>query len=97
MVHLAEPALLSPFVGVLYPISTLPQWMQTVSHILPPSYVFEALRAIVAGKGVSVAVLTWSAVLACGYIILAYRVFVNVYKGTLRTGLIARYSAETLS
>ena len=91
------PALLSPFVGVLYPVSTLPQWMQIISRILPPSYVFEALRAIVAGKGVSLAALTWSAVLACGYIILAYRVFVNVYKGTLRTGLIARYSAETFS
>ncbi|MFA5143603.1 MAG: ABC transporter permease [Candidatus Omnitrophota bacterium] len=91
------PALLSPFVGVLYPISTLPQWMQAVSRILPPSYVFEALRAIVAGRGVSVAGLMWSAILACGYILLSYWIFVKVYKGTLRTGLIARYSAETLS
>ena len=91
------PAILSPFVGVLYPVSTLPQWMQVLSRILPPSYVFESLRAIVAGKQVSAAMLAWSAVLACGYILIAYRVFVNVYKGTLRTGLIARYSAETLS
>lgn len=91
------PAILSPFVGVLYPVSTLPQWMQAVSRMLPPSYVFEALRNIVAGKEASMAMLAWSAVLACGYIFLAYRVFVGVYKGTLRTGLIARYSAETLS
>ena len=91
------PAILSPFVGVLYPVLTLPQWMQIVSRILPPSYIFEALRAIVAGKGISIALLAWSAILACGYILLAYWVFVRVYKGTLRTGLIARYSAETLS
>ncbi len=91
------PALLSPFVGVLYPVSTLPQWMQAIAHILPPSYVFEALRAIIAGKEISIAMLAWSAILACGYILIAYRVFVRVYKGTLRTGLIARYSAETLS
>jgi ABC-2 type transport system permease protein len=91
------PALLSPFVGVLYPVSTLPQWMQALSRILPPSYVFEALRAIVAGRGISVVMLAWSALLACGYILLAYWAFVSVYKGTLRTGLIARYSAETLS
>lgn len=36
------PALLSPFAGVFYPLSTLPAWMQAVSHLLPPSYVFEA-------------------------------------------------------
>lgn len=91
------PALLSPFVGVLYPISTLPQWMQIVSRALPPSYIFEALRSIVEGRGASASLLTWSAILACGYIFIAYRVFAGVYKGTLHTGLIARYSAETLS
>ena len=38
------PALISPFAGVFYPLSTLPQWMQYLSHLLPPSYVFEAMR-----------------------------------------------------
>ena len=38
------PALLSPFAGVFYPLSTLPAWMQVVSHVLPPSYVFEGMR-----------------------------------------------------
>jgi len=35
------PALLSPFAGVFYPLSTLPKWMQLVSNLLPPAYVFE--------------------------------------------------------
>ena len=91
------PALLSPFAGVMYPVSVLPAWMQAVSRALPPSYVFEALRAIVAGKEASALALVWSAVLACVYIALAYLTFVNVYKKALRTGLIARYSAETVS
>ena len=30
------PALISPFVGVFYPLSTLPLWMQTISRVLPP-------------------------------------------------------------
>lgn len=91
------PALLSPFVGVLYPISTLPHWMQQVSRILPPSYVFEELRRLVSGGTVSVAPLIWSGILAVGYILLAYWFFVKVYRNALRTGLIARYSAESLS
>ncbi|MBU9889440.1 MAG: ABC transporter permease [Candidatus Omnitrophica bacterium] len=91
------PALLSPFAGVLYPVSTLPPWMQEVSRLLPPSYVFEGLRNIVAGAGVSGMTLAWSACLAAGYILLAYWYFVKVYRHALRTGLIARYSAENLS
>ena len=91
------PALVSPFVGVLYPVAILPQWMQYISLILPPSYVFEALRAILSGGAVSVALLFLSASLAAGYCVLAYGFFVIVYKRALRTGLIARYSAETIS
>ena len=91
------PALLWPFSGVLYPISPLPQWMQAVSRILPPSYVFEQLRAIISGGTISGLSLLWGASLAIGYIILAYWFFVKVYKHALRTGLIARYSAESLS
>lgn len=90
------PALISPFVGVLYPISTLPQWMQFISYILPPSYVFEGLRAIISGGKASGIMLLFSGSLAVGYILLAYWFFTKVYKNALRTGLIARYSAESL-
>lgn len=91
------PALISPFAGVFYPISTLPHWMQFISRLLPPSYVFEGLRAIVLGKEFSGFTLIWAASLAIGYIILAYLFFVKVYKNSLRTGLLARYSAESLN
>jgi len=91
------PALLSPFVGVLYPVSTLPQWMQWISCLLPPSYVFEGLRGIVSGGTASGLALTIGGFLAMGYIFLAYWVFTKVYKSALRTGLIARYSAENIS
>lgn len=91
------PALISPFVGVLYPVSILPQWMQFVSRGLPPSYVFESLRAIVSGKPFSGISLVWSALLSAVYIFLAYLFFTKVYRHCLRSGLIARYSAESLS
>ena len=91
------PALISPFVGVLYPISTLPKWMQSVSRVLPPSYVFEGLRAIISGGTVHCITLVLSVILALVYILLAYLFFTRVYRYALRTGLIARYSAESLS
>src|SRR5438552_1228745 len=51
------PVLVSPFVGVFYPISTLPAWMQQIARVLPPSYVFEGMRGIIAGGAVSVSAL----------------------------------------
>jgi len=44
------PALLSPFAAVFYPLSTLPHWMQGIAYALPPSYVFEGMRFLVAGR-----------------------------------------------
>lgn len=91
------PALISPFAGVLYPISTLPKWMQAVSVVLPPSYVFEGLRAIISGGAISGTVLIKGGFLAIVYVVLAYFFLGGVYRHALRTGLIARYSAETIS
>jgi len=91
------PALVSPFVGVFYPVSTLPRWMQDVSRVLPPSYVFEALRTIVAGGSASKLALLWGGCLAVTDVALACWFFTRVFRHAVRTGLIARYSAETVS
>ncbi|HEX8912635.1 MAG TPA: ABC transporter permease, partial [Humisphaera sp.] len=91
------PAVLSPFVGVFYPVATLPGWMQWASYALPPTYVFEGLRAIVAGQGVAAGALWKGAALAVASIGLAYWCFTRVYRHAVRTGLIARYSAESVS
>jgi len=91
------PAVLSPFAGVFYPVATLPPWMQCVSRLLPPSYVFESMRTILAGGPVWWPGLLWSITLAIVYILLAGWLFTRIYRHAVRTGLIARYSAETLS
>ena len=90
------PALISPFAGVFYPLSTLPWWMRPISRLLPPSYVFESLRAILAGHTVSLAVLLGSGALAVAHVLLAGWFFARIYSHAVGTGLIARYSAETL-
>ena len=91
------PAMISPFAGVFYPISTLPSWMQFLAYLLPPSYVFETLRAIVDGKAVKMADLAIGSILAVFYILAAGWYFRAVYRRAVRTGLIARYSAESVN
>ncbi len=91
------PALISPFAGVFYPIDTLPQWMQAIAALLPPSYVFEGLRAVVAGRPFSLDNLLWGGGLALGDLLLAAWFFTRTYRYAVRTGLLARYSAESVS
>lgn len=90
------PALIAPFAGVFYPLSTLPPWMQMIAHAVPPSYVFEAMRVMAAGGSVPLAPLCWSMTLAFFYLILTCKFFTATYRHAVRTGLIARYSAENL-
>jgi ABC-2 type transport system permease protein len=91
------PALLSPFAGVFYPLSTLPRWMQYIAHALPPSYVFEGMRAVVAGGAVQAGTLGLGIGLAAAYVLAACWFFTRIYRHAVRFGLITRFSAETLS
>ncbi len=91
------PAILSPLAAVFYPVSALPAWMQALSHLLPPSYVFEGVRAIVAGHAASGSGMAAGAGLAVVYVLLSAWFFTRVYRNAVRTGLIARYSAESVS
>jgi ABC-2 type transport system permease protein len=88
---------ISPFAGVFYPVSVLPGWMQLVSKALPPSYVFEGMRAVVAGKAAPWDSLALGGGLAALYVGLAGVFFTRVYDFAIREGLIARYSAETVT
>jgi ABC-2 type transport system permease protein len=91
------PTLVSPFAGVFYPVTVLPGWMQAVARVLPPSYVFEAMRAVVAGKPAAWDRLAIGGGLAIVDLVLACLFFASVYRYAIRTGLIARYSAETVA
>jgi ABC-2 type transport system permease protein len=55
------------------------------------------MRAIVSGGRASGTALLWGLGLAVLYVLLACRFFTRMYRHALRTGLIARYSAETVN
>ncbi len=91
------PAVLAPIAAVFYPVSVLPVWLQVLARMLPASYFFEALRTIIAGHPVPIGELWIGCVLAAVYVVLASWFFRAMYLHAVRTGLVARYSAETVS
>jgi ABC-2 type transport system permease protein len=91
------PAVISPFAGVFYPLSILPHWMQFIGHLLPVSYVFEGLRTIIAGGSVPATSLALGLGLAAVYVLLACWFFRRVFRYAVRTGILARYSAESVN
>jgi ABC-2 type transport system permease protein len=78
-------------------MATLPAWMQFAGKLLPLSYVFEGLRTIIAGGTVPGASLMWGLGLSVAYVLLACWFFTRVYRNAVRSGILARYSAESLS
>jgi ABC-2 type transport system permease protein len=90
------PAVLAPFAGVFYPISTLPEWMRYISYLMPASYVFEGMRSVLFNQPVAGTSILTGFALSVAYILLASWTFVRVYRHAVRSGLIARYSAESI-
>jgi ABC-2 type transport system permease protein len=91
------PFVIAPFAGVYYPLATLPASMRAVSRVLPPTYVFENVRAIAAGRPADLGSLAMAVFLAALYVLAACWIFTVVHRRAIRTGLIARYSAESVS
>ena len=91
------PALVSPFAAVFYPLGVLPHWMQAVARLLPPSYVFEGMRGLLAGRPFPGSLLLQGSSVAVVELLLAAYFYARVYRHAVRTGLLARYSAESVA
>jgi ABC-2 type transport system permease protein len=46
----AVPFLIQPVSAVFYPVSVLPDWLQPVAYMVPATYVFEGMRAVLSGN-----------------------------------------------
>lgn len=80
--------LVQPFSAVFYPVSVLPHSVQFLAYMIPSTYVFEGMRAVVAG-GHLPANLLWGAVITnIFYIVLNLWLFYHMFarvkeRGTL--------------
>ena len=81
---------IAPLSGIYYPVSTLPEWLQPVSWILPSSHVFEGMRQLMFGQVVR-SDLMWQAVgLNLVYLAAGTGFFLLAFHSARRKGLLLR-------
>lgn len=88
------PALIPPFSGVFYPVSTLPLWLQYVAFFLPSSHVFEGMRSVLLTGTVDPGNLFLAAVLSVIFSIGSVFLLYWAYRYVLRHGLLTRFQTE---
>jgi ABC-2 type transport system permease protein len=66
---------LLPLCCVYYPVTTLPEWLQPVALALPPTYVFEGLRAVVLNGTFDVQLMVKAFALNLSYFALGFAAF----------------------
>jgi ABC-2 type transport system permease protein len=81
--------IIAPFAAVFYPVSSLPSWAQMVTRFVPASYVFEAMRAGVAGHATPLINLLFPTLLCVGYFAIAVWLMYRSFAHILKRGLIS--------
>lgn len=78
--------LLLPLACVYYPVEVLPGWLQAVAWCLPPTYVFEGLRALITDGVFRADLMAWALGLNVIYLAIGAAVFLRLYDGARRAG-----------
>ena len=78
--------LLMPLTCVYYPASVLPDWLQWVAWLLPPTYVFEGMRALVMEQTFRADLMIEAFALNVVYFAIAVFVFLQLLKSARRIG-----------
>jgi ABC-2 type transport system permease protein len=78
--------ILMPLTCVYYPVSVLPEWLQYVAWALPPTYVFEGMRALVLEKTFRADLMLAAFALNLVYFAIAVAVFLALLRSARRIG-----------
>jgi ABC-2 type transport system permease protein len=77
---------LMPLTCVYYPVSVLPDWLQGLAWALPPTYVFEGMRALVMGQVFRADLMVESFALNAVYFAAAVLAFLQLLKSSRKIG-----------
>lgn len=88
------PALIPPFSGVFYAVSTLPSWLQTLAYFLPSSHVFEGMRLIVLNGTFDLQRLVIAGILSLVFFATSYWLILSVYRYAIREGKLMRLQTD---
>lgn len=75
-----------PFCCVYYPVATLPAWMQAISWCLPPTYVFEGLRALTDQHVLRLDLMAWAACINLFLFAISVTIFMGLVSAARRAG-----------
>jgi ABC-2 type transport system permease protein len=78
--------LLLPLTCVYYPVAVLPDWLQTIAWALPPTYVFEGMRALLLEHTFRGDLMLHALALNAGYFVLACFAFLALLASARRQG-----------
>jgi ABC-2 type transport system permease protein len=88
------PFLVQPFCAAFYPLATLPKLLQPVALSIPATHVFEGMRAVLAGKGISASHLLAAFGLNILYLIAAAWFFQFMFQKAREKGLLAKLGTQ---
>jgi ABC-2 type transport system permease protein len=78
----------APVSGIYYPVAVLPDWLRIVAHLLPASYVFEGMRAVLFEHVFRTDLFVRAIALNVVYLGLGIAVFLGVFRAARRRGLL---------
>jgi len=78
--------ILLPLACVYYPVSALPHWLQWVAWLLPPTYVFEGMRALMIDKVFRADLMIEALAINAGLFVVAILVFVALLNSARSAG-----------
>ncbi len=88
------PFLIQPVAAVFYPLDVLPRWIQPIALAIPATHVFEGMRQVLRGEGVSAGSLTTAFVLNAIYLVATAFFFRYMFDVARRKGLLAKLGTQ---
>jgi ABC-2 type transport system permease protein len=88
------PFLIQPVCAVFYPLNVLPRWLQPISLCIPATHVFEGMRQVLRGEGLSIHHLMWAFSLNILYLIAGTAFFRYMFNVAREKGLLAKLGTQ---
>ena len=82
------PFLIAPFSCIYYPLSTLPEWMQSIAVFIPTTYVFEGMRTLLVEGNFETGLMVKGFTLNILYLIFGLIAFFISFQAARRHGLL---------
>jgi len=77
---------LMPLACVYYPVSVLPDWLQVVAWALPPTYVFEGMRALLIDHVFRADLMLSALVMNAALLVASFAAFLALLRSARRNG-----------